>query len=181
MHRLCTNADEIPVNFRSYVCRTTESLALPNRRPIDQEQPAWQPHPRGEGSFASNLSGEWAPAQFPCAQLTEDKIRRLLAARRVREQQLGNDLFADPAWDILLEALAAELGDKRNSALDLCAALPVPRTTALRWIRKLEDDGWFERDQCATGDRKQVLKLTSRGSQRLRYFFEAVGPSLLLV
>ena len=33
--------------------------------------------------------------------------RRLLEARRKREEMLGADLFRDPAWDILLDLFLA--------------------------------------------------------------------------
>lgn len=115
------------------------------------------------------------------SQLTEQKVRQVLKARRIREQQLGADLFTDPAWDILLEALAAELGQKQNSVSDLVDATSVPRSTALRWIKKLEEDGWLERKNVAIDSTRKLLVLTSQSSQRLRHYFEAAGSCLLLV
>ena len=108
----------------------------------------------------------------------EDKVRRVLAARRIRERQLGQDLFADPAWDLLLEALAAELGQKSLSVSQLCLATNVPQSIAIRWIDKLEQDGWFNRPQACD---EQQIELTSEGSVKLRRYFEAVGPAALLV
>ncbi|HEV2596529.1 MAG TPA: helix-turn-helix domain-containing protein [Sphingomicrobium sp.] len=112
-------------------------------------------------------------------ELDENKVRRLLAVRRVREKHLGPGLFADPAWDILLEALASELGKKVASVSDLCNASAVPESAAQRWIRTLEMDGWLRR--CAPpGEGRDSIELTSKGSVKLRLYFAAVAPGLLI-
>jgi hypothetical protein len=109
----------------------------------------------------------------------EDKVRRVLAARRIRERQLGEDLFADPAWDLLLEAFAADVGQKNITVSELCLATNVPEPVAIRWVRKLEQDGWFNRPQ--SSDERPWIELTPEGSVRLRRYFEVVGTALLLV
>lgn len=109
--------------------------------------------------------------------LNEGKIRRVLAARRIRDRQLGEDLFCDPAWDLLLQAFAAQLGQTNVSASDLVQASNVPGSVALRWIRKLEQDGWLSRRSTPDGE---ILELTLEGSIRLRRFFEMVAPGLLI-
>ena len=111
--------------------------------------------------------------------INESKVRRLLAARRIRERQLGEDLFADPAWDLLLEGFAADLGRRRVTVSELCQASNVPASVALRWLRKLEQDGWFIRPD--SGDECETIELTAEGSVRLRRYFEVVGPTLFLV
>ena len=40
---------------------------------------------------------------FPSVTLTEDHIVSILGVRRARADILGQSLFSDPAWDILLE------------------------------------------------------------------------------
>ena len=119
-----------------------------------------------------------AQARSGAFLVDEDKIRRVLAARRIRERQLGQDLFADPAWDLLLEAFAAELGQEHTSVSQLCLATNVPQSVAIRWIDKLAQDGWFNRPQPSD---EQQIELTSEGSVKLRRYFEAVGPVALLV
>jgi predicted transcriptional regulator len=111
--------------------------------------------------------------------IDEDKVRRVLAARRIRERQLGEDLFADPAWDLLLEAFAADLGQKHLTVAALCLATNVPQSVAIRWIKKLEQDGWLHRSRAL--EERQSIELTPRGSVRLRRYFEGVGSALLLV
>ena len=72
-------------------------------------------------------------------------VRRAISARAARRQFFENDLFADPAWDILLELYAARCEQKRVSISSLCIAAAVPSTTALRWIDKLRNDNMVAR------------------------------------
>jgi hypothetical protein len=82
------------------------------------------------------------------------EIKALLRARRLREQYLPSDLFADPAWDMILDLMAARLANQRVSVSSLCIAAAVPPTTALRWIRQLTERGVFSRiDDPADGRR----------------------------
>lgn len=128
-------------------------------------------------ALAKSAKAERVPQPF---LVDEGKIRRILAARRVREQQLGAELFADPAWDLLLEAFAADLEKKPLYRSDLGRAASAPETTALRWLRKLEQDGWLHCSEDSASGRQRV-ELTDEGSMRLRRYFECIGPGLLLV
>lgn len=110
--------------------------------------------------------------------IDEDKVRRILAARRIRDRQLGHDLFAEPAWDLLLEAFAADLSQERTSVSTLCAASNVPASVAMRWLTKLEQDGWLKRSPGRA--EPQLVELTPEGSLRLRRYFELVAPTLLI-
>ena len=108
-----------------------------------------------------------------------EKVRRILAARRIRERQLGAELFADPSWDLLLEAFAADLEHKPIVRTELCRAAPVPETTAMRWLNKLEQDGWL-RSSDANAGQPQTIEMTLEGSTKLLRYFECVGPGFLL-
>ena len=72
-------------------------------------------------------------------------IRAIIRARRLRDQYFRGDLFADPAWDMLLDLMAARLEKNRVAVSSLCIAAAVPATTALRWIKALTDRGLFVR------------------------------------
>jgi len=67
--------------------------------------------------------------------------RRLIANRRRREAVLGGHLFADPAWDMLLDLFAAHQENVNVSVSSLCIAAGVPATTALRWISGMTKEG----------------------------------------
>lgn len=72
-------------------------------------------------------------------------VRRVIAARAARPSFFEGDLFADPAWDILLELYALRCEQHRISISSLCAAAAVPATTALRWIDKLHNEKMIQR------------------------------------
>lgn len=93
-------------------------------------------------------------------QPTHGEIRSLLRARRMREQYLPADLFADPAWDMILDLMAARLSGQRVSVSSLCIAAAVPPTTALRWIRQLTERGVFARIDDPADGRRVFIELT---------------------
>lgn len=88
------------------------------------------------------------------------EIRALLRARRLRDQFLPGELFADPAWDMILDLLAARLAGQRVSVSSLCIAAAVPPTTALRWIRQLTERGVFARIDDPADGRRVFIELT---------------------
>src|SRR3546814_11460790 len=66
--------------------------------------------------------------------------QNLIRCRRLRDRYFDGDLFADPAWDMLLDLyLAAERNTRPVSISSLCIASAVPAPTALRWIKTFED------------------------------------------
>lgn len=87
-------------------------------------------------------------------------VRRLLRARRDRARFLPADLFADPAWDMLLDLMAARLEGRQEPVSSLCIAANVPTTTALRWVRSLTDAGLIERQADPFDARRSHVRLT---------------------
>jgi hypothetical protein len=106
-------------------------------------------------------SGQQEPAES--LQVHPRAVRLTLRARRAREAIFGEGLFADPAWDMLLEAYSSTLAQQRLCITDLCNAAAVPNTTALRWLRKLEDDGWLRRKSDPLDARRIWVELTGKG------------------
>ncbi|MFZ5746895.1 MAG: hypothetical protein ACOY45_04465 [Pseudomonadota bacterium] len=87
-------------------------------------------------------------------------VRRYLRARRLRERLLPADLFADPAWDMLLDLYAAEFEGKRVFVTSACLAAVVPTTTGLRWISRLIEYGLIRRREDMGDGRRGVLEIT---------------------
>lgn len=101
------------------------------------------------------------------------QVRDLLRARRLRADFLPGDLFADPAWDMLLDLLAARLEHARVSVSSLCIAAAVPPTTALRWIRTLTDKGLVERQADPLDGRRVFIALADETAASLLRWFGA--------
>jgi len=112
-------------------------------------------------------------------QIAPGTLRLFINARRARELVLDPKLFADPAWDILLEAYVADLMQTRLSITSLCFGAGVPLTTALRWLRKLEEKGWLERKTDPMDARRTWIELTGKGSARMSQYFNTISPSVL--
>jgi DNA-binding MarR family transcriptional regulator len=80
------------------------------------------------------------PRSLRAAHRSEIALQ-LYAIRRERHQFFNDDIFGEPAWDILLILYWAEMEQLRLTVSNVCDAACVPQTTALRWINKLELDG----------------------------------------
>lgn len=107
----------------------------------------------------------------PSATVTEQDVRALLQARRSRAHFFDHDLFADPAWDMLLELYAAQLGQRRITVSSLCTAAAVPATTALRWIGVLEKRGLLARVKDAFDGRRVFISLAEKASDAMTAYF----------
>jgi hypothetical protein len=111
---------------------------------------------------------------------SEADVRAVLWARRQREVVFGKDLFADPAWDILLELYAALLGQRRVPTSELAVAAGIPLTTTLRWITKLENEGLVTRSDDPLDGRRVWIALTSRALPMMSSYFNQAGPQARL-
>src|SRR3546814_6793326 len=85
-------------------------------------------------------------------------------ARRTRDQFFRNEWVADPAWDMLLDLMAARLEHKRVSVSSLCIAAAVPATTALRWIKSMTDEGLFVRRADNNDGRRIFIELSDEAA-----------------
>ena len=63
-------------------------------------------------------------------------MRSVIRARRLRSRFFPDDLFADPAWDMLLDLLQAEIAQLRVPVSSLCIAASVPATTRFAGSRQ---------------------------------------------
>lgn len=115
------------------------------------------------------------------APLPSRLVRTVQAARRRRAALFEAELFSDPAWDILLELYALHLEQQRASVSALYAASCVPPTTALRWIAKLEKDSLVVRIEDSVDARRNWIKLTAEGVERMQRFFEMLPLAAISV
>ena len=88
---------------------------------------------------------EPAPPGAEVPPVSADTVRSVIRARRLRSRFFEEELFADPAWDMLLDLLQAESSNLRVPVSSLCIAAAVPATTALRWLKTMVQEGIFVR------------------------------------
>jgi hypothetical protein len=119
----------------------------------------------------------FSPADDVAPEVTAETILRVVRARRLRGRFVPEELFADPAWDMMLDLLQAELSHQRIAVSSLCAASAVPATTALRWISTLAARGLFIRRADPHDGRRIFVELAPETSKALRrYFAEVHAP-----
>ena len=87
-----------------------------------------------------------AGAAEPDRSETVRCARQLLGLRRLREEMLGGNLFADPAWDLLLHLYVESAAGRQVAISGLCSAAKVRPTTGLRWINLLVEAGLLEKN-----------------------------------
>jgi DNA-binding MarR family transcriptional regulator len=102
-------------------------------------------------------------------------VRAVIRARRLRGRFFSEELFADPAWDMLLDLLQAEIAQLRVPVSSLCIAAAVPATTALRWLKTMTEQGLFVRRADPHDGRRVFVELAPTTSQALRRYFAEVG------
>jgi DNA-binding MarR family transcriptional regulator len=104
-----------------------------------------------------------------------DTVRQVIRARRLRARFFDEELFADPAWDMLLDLLQAEIAQHRVPVSSLCIAAAVPATTALRWIKSMTDAGLFQRRADPHDGRRVFVELSPTTSEAMRRYFGEIG------
>ena len=107
-------------------------------------------------------------------------LQRMLEARRARARFLPDGLFADPAWDILLDLLMTQLDGQRVTVGNLCIASNVPPTTALRWIKVLEVKGLVNRHVDPLDSRRFFIELTKKAELALSNYFAAIDLDMVI-
>ncbi len=113
----------------------------------------------------------------PPPAVSVDQVRSVIRARRLRARFFDEELFADPAWDMLLDLLQAEIAQLRVPVSSLCIAAAVPATTALRWLRTMVDQNLFLRRADPHDGRRVFVELAPETSRALRRYFAEVGPA----
>lgn len=98
-----------------------------------------------------------------------------IALRRVRYRSFPRAYFSDVAWDILLDLHRfEELGD--NCVItDIGADTKIPLATIIRYINKMELDGFISRVKDNRDQRRSIVALTERGRNALNRTFEAAS------
>ena len=116
-----------------------------------------------------------APPRADLPDVSAEGIRTMIRARRLRANHLPADLFADPAWDMLLDLLQAEIVQHRVPVSSLCIAAAVPATTALRWIKSMTDRGILMRRDDPHDGRRVFIEMAPPTSAAVRRYFQEVG------
>lgn len=104
-----------------------------------------------------------------------EKVRQTILNRWLRHGFLGDGLFADPAWDMLLALYHRQLVGHPVTVNGLCVAVPVSRETTIEWIGRLEQLGHVVRHPDPVSPDQSLIELTPQTSAALRRYFGAIS------
>jgi DNA-binding MarR family transcriptional regulator len=85
--------------------------------------------------------------------------RALLALQASRGKSIGAQLFADPAWDMLLDLFVAAGENRSVCVSSLCLAAAIPVSTAHRWVQALARAGAITRREDPLDRRRVFVEL----------------------
>ena len=101
--------------------------------------------------------------------------RSIASARRRLGNHLEASLFANPGLDIMLFLFAEGLNGATVTTNACCAAAGVPRTTALRWIKLLQDRGLVNGSDDVSDRRVTMLALSPHGRTTIRTWLDEIA------
>lgn len=104
--------------------------------------------------------GQWA-----------DKAKEMYECRRTRDKVFGQEMFGEPAWDIMLDLFISECDGRRISVTSACIASCVPKATALRVIKQLERIDIVIRQRDSDDARRSYVRLSQMALQTMTRIF----------
>lgn len=128
-----------------------------------EADPSYQHPPRSDLASASKRTDRIGvePKLLERARSAYSMVTR-------RRQMLGDALFFDPAWNMLLDLFINEACGRRLSVTALCIGSHSSSATALRYVAMLVRDGLIERVADATDGRRSHVHLSPKGWQAMR-------------
>jgi DNA-binding MarR family transcriptional regulator len=138
--------------------------------------PGGPPAPGMIGLKPAEITPFGNDSQVP--EVSPTMLRTLIRARRLRSRYFAEELFADPAWDMLLDLTQAEIAQVRVPVSSLCIAAAVPATTALRWIKTLTENGMLLRRADPHDGRRVFVEMAPATSTAMRRYFAEVSATV---
>jgi DNA-binding MarR family transcriptional regulator len=95
-----------------------------------------------------------------------------LWSRQVRSRYFDGFHLGDPVWGILLDVYVAEARGQRSSVSSLSFAASVPRSTGLRWVNVLVEEGKLIREPDRQDRRRHWVRLSEKARSALDSYFD---------
>jgi len=123
-----------------------------------------------------NASQPAKPSQARLIEIADGLYRLRRRREALMSPAFGADLFADPAWDILLDLYVKNGRNEDVSVTQACSAAVVPVTTALRYITVLADRGLIERSKNPDDGRSYLLRLSADALHLMEDILTEMAP-----
>lgn len=105
-------------------------------------------------------------------------LRSCVSARHFRNSIFPSGLFADPAWDMLLNLYLSHCEGRPVSISNLGSASGVPTTTAWRWQSLLEEKGLTCRIRDIRDARRIFIQLTPAAITAMHNWLRKMGDQI---
>lgn len=102
----------------------------------------------------------------------DEQVALIMRLRRARDGAFHQELFSDPAWDILLELFSARLHSRSVTLDDLDYIAPA--TVRSRWVTALVDHGLVTGNTLLAGTDLR-LELTATAATKMKAIFETAN------
>lgn len=97
-------------------------------------------------------------------------------SRRARVKHFGNrNIFGEPAWDMLLDLYIKQAEGKQTSIKSASIGSCAPATTALRWLKILEEEALVVSVEDPTDQRRRFVQLTAEGYEVMTQYFHDIA------
>lgn len=120
----------------------------------------------------SRIADALFDTSFTGAPPSGEKVANVIRARHLRHRYFPEMLFGEPAWDMLLELLDAELDARQVTITNLCEAAGVPGSVGMRWLNSLVAEKLVRRRPDPYNALCEFIELEPRTSTAFRRYFE---------
>ncbi|MEG8023129.1 hypothetical protein [Sphingomonas aerolata] len=108
-----------------------------------------------------------------------ERARLLLDERRIRRRFLPDELFHEPAWDMLLALFVARDERLPMNVKTLVRLSDAPTTTSQRWIEHLYQSKLINRVTDTVDRRRLDISLSQFGDQAMKAYLRALKLNCL--
>lgn len=103
----------------------------------------------------------------------QDTARYVLRLRKAAKSCFGPPVLSEPAWSLMLALYTADEARKDLHIGSVAQRADIPRSTALRWLIKLQDNGFVSLTRDADDKRAVSVRMTDDGLDGMKRSFTA--------
>ena len=103
----------------------------------------------------------------------QDAARYMLRLRKAAKSCFGPPVLSEPAWSLMLALYTADAVRKQLHIGSIAERADVPRSTALRWLTKLDRSGFVRLVPDPSDKRAGRVRMTAGGLEAMQRSFTA--------
>jgi len=127
-----------------------------------------------EAARKFDAAGEGGTAQPSIEAMTpREYFASLLDLRRLREHYFGNELFGEPAWDIMLELMLSRIDAREVLANELKSHSTAPNVVTRHYLEALVEAKLVEMFDNAANSEDPYVSLSSEAARRMAELYRA--------